>query len=139
MARNKKKNDDKPAETDAAPAAEIDHSAEAAPANADIEAVSSGDAAAQQKQVQLQIDDRNTPSAYSGNARVWGTAEEIFLDFSQGLRPAGQNALRLKIDHRVVMNPWAAKRLAVTLGQTIQRYEQTYGALELDDNKRRGS
>lgn len=132
MAKNKKdgKNDEK---------AEIEASADAAPANDTIEAVSSpeGEAPAQQ-QFNLQIDDRGADIEYASTARVWGSAEEINIDFSQGIKPTGQaNQVRLKIDRRMVLNPWAAKRLAMTLGQTIARYEQTYGALELDENKRR--
>jgi len=121
---------------DDTPQAEIDAAAHGAEANDQIEAVSD-DAATKQQQMQLQIDDSQANTAYSSTARVWGSGEEIYLDFSQGLKPAGQNAVRLKIDHRVVMNPWAAKRLAMTLGQTIARYEQTYGTLELDEQRRR--
>jgi hypothetical protein len=91
-----------------------------------------------QQQINLQIDDRETPVTYSTTARVWGSAEEINIDFSPGLRPTGQaNTMRLPIDQRIVMNPWAAKRLALTLGQTVNKYEQTYGPLELNEAKRR--
>ena len=42
----------------------------------------------------------------------------------------------LKIDSRVVLTPWAAKRLAIALGQTVQRYEQAYGVIEIDPRRR---
>lgn len=100
-----------------------------------ITAASDGQA---QNQVQLQIDDTDTPVAYSTTARVWGSAEEINLDFAGPIRPTGQNNVaRLKIDQRITLNPWAAKRLAIALGQAITRYEQTYGTLEIDERKRR--
>lgn len=92
----------------------------------------------QNPQVQLQIDDASTPVTYSTTVRVWGSAEEFNLDFAGPLRPGAQpNTARLKIDQRIVLNPWAAKRLAIALGQAVGRYEQTYGALELDERKRR--
>lgn len=92
----------------------------------------------QQNQVQLQIDDSNSPVTYSTTVRVWGTAEEINLDFAGPIRPTGQaRTVRLKIDQRMVLNPWAAKRLAIALGQAVARYEQTYGKLELDERRRR--
>ena len=98
----------------------------------------SGASDQQQQQMQLQIDDSSTPVSYSTTARVWGSAEEINLDFAGPIRPTGQaNVARLKIDQRVVLNPWAAKRLAIALGQAVTRYEQTYGALEVDERKRR--
>jgi len=94
----------------------------------------------QQNQFQLQIDDSASPVLYSTTVRVWGSSEEINLDFAGPIRPTqSKNIARLKIDQRVILNPWAAKRLAVALGQAVARYESTYGTLELDERKRRGS
>ena len=94
--------------------------------------------AADQQQIQLQIDDSDTPVNYCATARVWGSAEEINLDFAGPVRTTREpKVARLKIDHRVVLNPWAAKRLALALGQAVARYEQAYGVLELDERKRR--
>ena len=90
-----------------------------------------------QGQTQLQIDDANASVSYSSTSRIWGSAEEIIVDFSQGVRPGrGANTAALKVDSRVILSPWAAKRLALALGQTVQRYEQTYGILEIDPRKR---
>ncbi|MCE9589127.1 MAG: DUF3467 domain-containing protein [Planctomycetes bacterium] len=90
----------------------------------------------QQQQFQLTIDDATTPVTYSTTVRVWGSAEEINLDFAGPLRPTGPSAGRLKIDQRLILNPWAAKRLALALNQAVARYEQAYGVLELDARKR---
>jgi hypothetical protein len=107
------------------------------PGNPTLESVSTGQAApGQQAQLQITIDDSGTPVTYSANVRVSNTAEEIFLDFAGGLRPTGPASATLKVDERIVMNPWAAKRLAMALNDTIARYEQTYGELELDARKR---
>ena len=92
----------------------------------------------QNQQIQLQIDDSQTPLLYSTTVRVWGSSEEINLDFAGPIRPGTQpRTARLKIDQRVVLNPWAAKRLAVALGQAVGRFEATYGTLELDERRRR--
>ncbi|MBL4700289.1 MAG: DUF3467 domain-containing protein [Phycisphaeraceae bacterium] len=101
-----------------------------------IETVAAANQAPNSK-IQLQIDESTTPVTYSTTVRVWGSAEEFNLDFAGPLRPAGQNVARLKIDQRLVLNPWAAKRLAIALGQAVARYEATYGALELEEGKRR--
>jgi len=91
----------------------------------------------QAQPAQLRIDESKTETYYASTARISGSGEEIVIDFSQGVRPSGQpNVALLRIDARVVMSPWAAKRLALALGQTIQRYEQTYGDLEIDPKKR---
>ncbi|MBI1368651.1 MAG: DUF3467 domain-containing protein [Planctomycetes bacterium] len=89
------------------------------------------------QQVQIRVDDAGATTHYSSLAHVTSSAEEIIVSFSQGLRPSGQqNVGLMKIDERVIMSPWAAKRLALALSQTVQRYEQTYGAIEVDPRKR---
>jgi len=100
-----------------------------------IETISSASEQPQQ-QVRLHIDDSDTPLTYSTNVRVWSTPEEINLDFAGPPRSGGNNTARLKIDQRIVLSPWAAKRLALSLAQAVQRYEQSYGTLELDPRKR---
>ncbi len=90
----------------------------------------------QQQNVQIQVDDAQTPVTYSSTVRVWGSAEEINLDFAGPLRPTGPKSARLKIDQRMVLNPWAAKRLCLAMNQAIARYEKAYGTLEIDPRKR---
>ena len=91
----------------------------------------------QPSQMQLQIDESKVETFYSSTARVYGSAEELIVDFSQGIRPSGQNNVSvMRIDSRVILSPWAAKRLALALGQAVQRYEQTYGILEIDPRRR---
>lgn len=91
----------------------------------------------QAQQVRLQIDDSNAPSYYASTARVSGTAEEITVDLANGIQPTAQkNVSTMKIDARLILNPWAAKRLALALGQAVTRYEQAYGTLEVDPRKR---
>ncbi|MEE9212284.1 MAG: DUF3467 domain-containing protein [Phycisphaeraceae bacterium] len=101
-----------------------------------IESISTTAPSGEVQQVQVEIDDEDVPVRYSSTVRVSGSAEEITLDFAGSVRPTSPQRAKLKIDQRVVLNPWAAKRLALALGQAIQRYEQTYGPLELDPRKR---
>ena len=69
--------------------------------------------------------------------------EELFVDF--GINMANPNAagdgqqpeVVFQIGERIVMNFYSAKRLALSLGQHIRRYEEQYGVLELDAEKRR--
>ena len=91
-----------------------------------------------QAQVQLQIDDGDVPAMYCTTIRAWGSAQEINLDFAGLIRSTNQpKVARLKIDQRVILNPWADKRLAVALNQALARYEETFGSLEMDDRNRR--
>ncbi|MCX5660248.1 MAG: DUF3467 domain-containing protein [Planctomycetota bacterium] len=101
-----------------------------------IETISAAAAEQQGQQFQIQLDDTQTPVTYSTTSRVWGSPEEIYLDFAGPLRPTSNNTARLKIDQRIVLSPWAAKRLALALNQAVVRYEQTYGTLEIDARRR---
>jgi len=95
-----------------------------------------------QRQVRVQVDERDLRTCYANMFRTNGTADEVMLDFGLSLAPAGrQDAERpeilFKVTQRVILNYHSAKRLAITLSQVIRRYEQQFGELELDVSKRR--
>ena len=87
-------------------------------------------------QVQLEIQDQQATVFYSNTSRVWGSAEEIYVDFAGAVRQTGTNKATLEIDQRAILSPWAAKRLALALTQVVENYERQYGVLELDPRKR---
>ena len=47
-----------------------------------------------------------------------------------------QESLNMDIGARVFMSVYAAKKLALTLSQAIQRYESQFGPVELDIRRR---
>ncbi len=88
----------------------------------------------------IQIDDLNVKQLYTNFCRVTSTPEELVLDLGLNMSPMvepGQSQ-KVTIEHRVVMSPYTAKRLASLLGATIARYEQAFGPLETDPRKRVG-
>jgi hypothetical protein len=94
-----------------------------------------------QQQVRLRIDEREMKTSYSNAFRTNGTAEEVMLDFGINLAsPARQEGeqpeIVFRVNDRVIMNYYSAKRLAITLSQLIRRHEQQFGELELDVAKR---
>ncbi len=90
-----------------------------------------------QQQVQVQIKDDKAATVYSNVCRVGATPEEVFIDFAVNLQQEAQPGVALmEVNTRVLMNFYAAKRLALALSQAVQRYEQTFGALELDPRRR---
>ncbi len=99
---------------------------------------SQGESAADQPQVKLRVDDAKADIHYSSTSVISATAEEVAVDFARGLKPGsrGDTAV-LTVEAKVIMSPWAAKRLAIDLTDTIKRYELTYGKLEIDARKRR--
>ena len=97
-----------------------------------------------QQQVRLRIDQRNMSTNYANAFRTGTTAEEIMLDFGlnqvtqaraadqqgQADQPAGE--ILFDVSNRIVLNYFTAKRLAITLGQLIRRYEDQFGELKLN-------
>jgi Protein of unknown function (DUF3467) len=82
------------------------------------------------------VDDSKTQPLYSNFCRVTATPEEVILDFGLNAQPFATGRQDVKVTERVVMNPYTAKRLLTALGMTIQRHEQTFGAIELDIRRR---
>lgn len=92
------------------------------------------------QQVRLRIDERNMSSIYANAFRTNGTAEEVMLDFGLNVtQPTNdqQPEILSQVQTRVILNYFSAKRLALTLGQLIRRYEEQFGELELDVSRRR--
>ncbi len=95
-----------------------------------------------QRQVRVGFDERNMTTSYANGFRANATGEEVMLDFGLNVvNPAGQQQnqpeMLFQINSRVVMNYYAAKRLAITLSQLIRRHEEQFGELNLDIAKRR--
>jgi hypothetical protein len=82
------------------------------------------------------MDDTATSPTYANFCRVTATPEEIILDFGLNSQPFATGRQDVKANQRVVMNLFTAKRLLTAVGMTIQRHEQTFGAIELDINRR---
>ncbi len=95
------------------------------------------------RKVRLRIDQRDLKTSYANSFRTQFTAEEVIIDFGMNLidqntKPA-ENEVNcvFQVNDRIVMNYYSAKRMAISLGQQIRRYEEQFGALELNVAKRR--
>ena len=78
----------------------------------------------------VQWDDSNIRSAYANVCNVSSTREEVVLMFglSQGWQ-AGQQQVTVDATDRVILSPYAAKRMAGLLNSFVQQYEAKYGPL----------
>ncbi|MGA3066106.1 MAG: DUF3467 domain-containing protein [Tepidisphaeraceae bacterium] len=84
--------------------------------------------------VQVLLDERELRQIYSNAYRIHATAGEVVVDLGFNMpnpnpQPGQQQQLLLKITDRVIMSYVNAKRLALSLGQLIKRYEQQFGEL----------
>jgi len=77
-------------------------------------------------------DDSNMRSVYCNVSNVAGGREEIVLLF--GMNQAwhsGQKEIKVDLSDRIVLSPFAAKRLSVLLNNVLGDYEKRYGVLDI--------
>jgi hypothetical protein len=95
--------------------------------------------AGQPMSVQVQVDVSKMQTVYCNFVRLSlsSSTEEVVMDAGMHtgiLTPGGMEPIHLT--HRLVMNPFVAKRLLESLRQIVARHEQAFGALEMDPQKR---
>ena len=93
-----------------------------------------------QQQMQLVIDDRDLRTVYVNGYMFQPSGEEVVLDIGFNLpRQApqgGQPQVYFKITDRMVMTYGTAKKLAMSLTQFVKRYEQQFGEIPTQQQRR---
>ena len=88
-----------------------------------------------QQNIQVNLDERDLRTTFANAYRIHTTAEEVVLDLGFNMpnpNPAGgAQSLLFKVNERVVMSYANTKRLAMSLGQLVKRYEQQFGELQI--------
>ena len=83
-------------------------------------------------QTKIVWDDAGMQSVYANVANVAGGREEIVLLFGvNDAWHAGQKEVKVKLSDRIVMSPFAAKRLAVLLNNVIKEFEKKFGKIDI--------
>ena len=93
--------------------------------------------APQAQQAQIQVDTTSLKTFYSNVVGIAANINELYLTFgvnSDPYNPAPSEPV--KLDSRVIMTPDAAKRLCLNLNATLAAFEQRFGVIELDLQKR---
>jgi len=83
--------------------------------------------------VRVHWDDANMRSQYSNVCNVTGTREEIVLLF--GVHKAwhsGVKEVTVQLQERVILSPYAAKRMSLLLSRVLREYEARYGTLQTE-------
>ncbi len=89
-----------------------------------------------QQTTEVVVDDSGAQPTYANFCRVTATPEEVILDFGLNPQPFTAGGQVVKANQRIVMSAYTTKRLLSAIGVTIQRHEQTFGAIEVDVNRR---
>ena len=100
--------------------------AEEKPAGAARRAAPSVDA-----QQQIRVSASNLKSTYCNMCNANSTREEVVLNFGVNQTwDRGPNESEVSLEHRIILSPFAAKRLSQMLGKLIAEYETRYGELK---------
>lgn len=81
----------------------------------------------------IKWDDSNMRSSYANVCNVTSTREEVVMLF--GMNQAwnrGQKEVTIQLSDRIVISPYAAKRLAMLLDGVVKEYETRFGALNIE-------
>lgn len=85
------------------------------------------DAGTQQK---LRFDTANIKSTYCNVCNATSTREEVVINFGVNKTwDMGNRDLEVQLEHRIILSPFAAKRLQELLTKLISEHEQRYGEL----------
>ena len=79
-------------------------------------------------------DDSNMKSSYANVCNVTSTREEVVMLF--GLNQAwnrGQQEITIQLTDRIIISPYAAKRLATLLEGVVKEYEKRFGTLTTEN------
>ena len=84
-------------------------------------------------QVKIKWDDTNMRSVYANVCNVAGTREEVVILFGMNQSwHSQQRELTVRLEDRIVLSPFAAKRLSILLNNVIRNYEQRFGTLDIE-------
>src|SRR3970282_1624470 len=81
----------------------------------------------------IKWDDANMKSSYANVCNVTSTREEVVMLF--GVNQAwnrGQKEVTIQLTDRIIISPYAAKRLMMLLDGVVKEYEKRFGALNVE-------
>jgi len=84
----------------------------------------------------IRWDDSGIRGIYANVCNVLSTREEVSMLFGMNQKwDAENNQLVIELTERIVMNPYAAKRVALLLNNVIEQYEAKFGVLQLENDR----
>ena len=85
---------------------------------------------------QVKWDDSSMNTAYANVCNVASTREEVTLLFGTNQTwHAGQKEVTVQLSDRIILNPFAAKRLALLLANIVNQYEKKFGEIAIEIRK----
>jgi len=85
-------------------------------------------------------DDAGMNSSYANVCNVASTREEVTLLFGTNQTwHTGTKELTVKLSDRIIISPFAAKRLSLLLANVVEQYEKRFGKLDVEPNRPAGA
>jgi hypothetical protein len=82
--------------------------------------------------VQVQFDDTGVTNCYANVCNVSSSREEVVLVFGINEDWERRGGLvKVKLTNRIILSPFAAKRLSLLLQNVIQQYESRFGVMDV--------
>jgi len=83
-----------------------------------------------QKKMEITIDDKVAEGVYVNSANIMHNKAEVVIDFTRIVPPPG----KVKVLSRIIMNPMHAKLLLNALTNNIDKYEQQFGSIQIENS-----
>lgn len=78
-------------------------------------------------------DDSGMKTSYANVCNVASTREEVTLLFGTNQTwHSGQPEVSVRLSDRIILSPFAAKRLSMLIGNVVNEYEKRFGTLSID-------
>ena len=90
-----------------------------------------------QEKINIKWDQSQMRNTYANVCNVNSTREEVSILFGTNKSwNIGQKELTVDLSDRIILNPFVAKRLSMLLNNVIQQYEERFGELNIDIEKK---
>ncbi len=84
-------------------------------------------------QIRIRWDDSDMTNTYANVCNVSSTREEMTLLFGTNQTwHTGQSEVTVQLTNRIILNPYAAKRLSMLLTNVVAEYEKRFGELKIE-------
>jgi hypothetical protein len=86
------------------------------------------------REAQLRWDDQKMVTSFANVVNIQSTREQVDLFFgtNQTWNAANEKTLTIELSNRIILSPFAAKRLSEALNGVLREYEGRYGKLSVD-------
>jgi hypothetical protein len=86
------------------------------------------------RETQLRWDDQKMATSFANVVNIQSTREQVDLFFgtNQTWNVGNDKTLTIELSNRIILSPFAAKRLSLALNGVMREYESRHGQLDVE-------